>query len=435
MRINESASMNPSHLSQRARQSGGQPITKLMSKALANPQLISLAAGFVDEATLPISKTNEAVQYVLSSAQSGQAALQYGLNFGNLELRQAILNDFAFAEHQLAPEIKTAADLGITVDQTIVTAGSNQLLHLLFDSMLNPGDIVLCCAPTYFVVTGTLASLGGRAVGVATDEQGMISDSLEQAIEQIEQAGELSKLKAIYVVSYYDNPTGRTTSLSRRKAIVDITKKWSQKQFIHIVEDAAYRDIRYEGPDLPSLRSLDDTGKHVIFTGTFSKSFAPGIRVGWGFLPEHLIGPVADLKGNIDFGSPNLSQCIMADVMKRGEHKPHAELLQKSYQLKRDAMLAALDTHLGNRDDITWVIPGGGLYVWLELPSGMDAGLESKLFDNAVNEGMIYVPGEFCFPAEGEPVRHNTIRLSFGVQDADGIEKGIAALARAISKT
>lgn len=245
----------------------------------------------------------------------------------------------------------------------------------------------------------------------------------------------MDRVKAIYVTSYFDNPSTTTLSLERRAAIVEIAKRWSRDTKIYVIDDDAYRDLRYVGEDLPSLRSFDDEGDTVIVAETFSKSFSPGIRVGWGILPRDLIQPICNQKSNVDFGSPNFNQYLMASVLERGLLEPHVAALRTMYSVKLDAMLQAMEEHLGSISGVRWQKPSGGLYVWLELPDHMDAGPEGTLMRNALDEGVLYVPGEYCYPVEGQPCRKDRIRLSFGVQNAANIRRGIEALARAIARS
>jgi 2-aminoadipate transaminase len=298
--------------------------------------------------------------------------------------------------------------------------------------LLDPGDVVICGAPSYFVYLGTLANLGARPVGVETDEHGLIPDSVEATLCRLDAAGELARVKAIYVTTSFDNPTGVTLSLDRRAQLVELAERWSRHGKIHLIEDAAYRELRYRGRDLPSLWSLDAGGDTVIHAGTFSKSFSPGIRVGWGVLPPHLLEPVLAAKGTLDFGSPNFNQVVMAAVIQQGLFESHVEALRRGYRGKLDAMLDALTEFMAPRDGVQWFRPEGGLYVWLRLPDGIDTGLSGRLFDRAVEEGVLYVPGRYCYPNEGPPAPDNMIRLSFGIQSPAAIRRGVESLARAV---
>ncbi|NLF69004.1 MAG: PLP-dependent aminotransferase family protein [Candidatus Anammoximicrobium sp.] len=409
--------------SQRARWAGGQPISQLMAHALQNPDLISLAVGFVDQETLPASAAAAAWSSLFQDPHTAAAALQYGTTPGHLPLREQLLARTRHAD---------AADPPLALEQIVVTAGSNQLLQLVSESLLDPGDIVLCAAPTYFVYLGLVAGLGARAVGVASDAAGMIPDALEETLARCQRHGDLPRVKAVYLVPYFDNPAATTVPAPRRAAIVELAKRWSKHGRIHVISDEAYRELRYAGEDLPSPRVWDEEGDTVIVAGSFSKSFSPGIRVGWGLLPRHLIGPVNDQKGNADFGSPNLNQYLMARVLELGLWEPHLARIRSSYSEKLKAMLAAADLHLARLPGVEWHRPQGGLYVWVRLPGGLDAGLDGPLFDAAVREGVLYVPGEYCYPAAGEPVQRNSLRLSFGVQSCAKIREGVEKLARAL---
>ncbi len=397
-----------------------------MHLALARPELISLAAGFVDQATLPVDATARAAARVLREPRAGQVALQYGTTAGLPELRDAVLGRHLAADGVSRPSTR------LSVDNVVLTAGSNQLLRLVAEVLLDPGDIVLCASPTYFVFLGMLAGLGVSAVGIEADDEGLVPEALEATLQRLAAEGRLARVKLLYVTSYHDNPSNVTLPTERRARIVELIERYSRKAKIYILEDAAYRELRYGRDDLPSLRSHDKAGDTVIVAETFSKSFSPGVRVGWGILPKELVGPVRDLKGNIDFGSPAFNQYLMAEVLEAGDFEPHVALLRDRYQTKLAAMLAAADEHSAPIEGVRWGRPSGGLYLWLRLPDWLDAGLDGALFQASLAGGMLYVPGEYCFPLEGPAPRNHTIRLSFGVQSAENIARGVAALATAI---
>jgi 2-aminoadipate transaminase len=419
---------HPAGLSQRAQWAGEDSIVSiLMAKALAHPELVSLAAGFVDSQTLPLEPTRQAIDAVWSDADRARVALQYGTTIGFPALRRAILDRLFSAD-------ASSAQRKLSIDQVVITAGSNQLLYLVAEVLLDPGDIVLCGSPSYFVFLGTLASFGVRTMGVDVDEHGLVPESVEERLCRLEAAGQLGLVKALYVTSYYDNPTGASVPAERREAIVEIAKRWSHERKIYVIEDAAYRELRYYGADIPSMRSFDDDGDTVVLAGTFSKSFSPGIRVGWGVLPSALVEPVLTAKGNLDFGSPNFNQVLMASVMELGLFDAHLEGLRDAYRAKVEATLDAADEYLAPLSGVHWIQPRGGLYMWLAVPEHIETGVSGKLFDQAVREGMLYVPGEFCYPLEGSTAPRNMIRLSFGVPSCGEIRRGIEALARAIRR-
>ena len=408
-------------LSRRALQAGGQPISELMAQALSHPELISLAAGFVDQATLPVTATRGAFEAVMSDAQQATRRC----NTAPPRLRRCENNYGRSCGRRFA-----ARRLGC--HRSVVISGSNQLLHMLADTLLDPGDIVLARA-TYFVFLGVLANLGARSIGVEMDEQGLVPEALEATLAKLEKSGELARVKAIYCTSYFDNPSSVSLSIDRRPQLVEIAERWSRAQRIYIIEDAAYRELRYTGDDPPSLRAFDSAGETVIVAGTFSKSFSPGARVGWGVAPKSLVAPLCEQKGNLDFGSPNFMQHIMHEVLRQGLYDPHIELLRDAYREKLATMLSAAEEHLAGLPDVRWLRPSGGLYVWLTLPDCIDTGPAGGLFERAVRQGVLYVPGQYCYPGEG-PCQQNTIRLGFGVQSPAQIRRGMRMLAQAIQE-
>ncbi len=413
-------------LSRRAHWAGSDKlISRLMAEALAGPNLVSLAAGFVDQATLPVEATQEALAVLWSSPTLARAALQYGTTIGYVPLREAILARLAAADGSVS------GCRPPSVDQVVITAGSNQLLHLVADTLLDPGDIVLCAAPSYFVFLGTLANVGARTVGVEIDSEGMIPAALEQELARRQAGGELARVKAVYLSTYYDNPAGITTALTRRRQLLEVVRRWSYEETIYLIEDAAYRELRYYGDDVPSLLALDEDGDAVIHAGTFSKPYSPGIRVGWGILPQRLTEPLLAQKGNVDFGSPHFNQVLMSTLMETGLFDRHVAALRESYRAKLDATLCAAQAELAPLG-VEWVRPTGGLYVWMRLPEWIDTGVDGPLFPRAVAEGTLYVPGECCYPQEGRLRQRNMLRLSFGVPSIEEIGRGVQALARAM---
>lgn len=416
----------PIRLSQLAQRTTEQPISYLMREALARPELISLAAGFVDQASLPVQDTRDALEHLLSQPAQGRAALQYCSTMGDPGLREILLARLAAADR--TPSGKQS------VEQVIVTAGSNELLYLLGLTLLDPGDIVLCAAPAYFVYLGALRSFGVRTVGLEVDAEGIVTASLKRAMEKFHAEGLAARIKAIYLTTYFDNPSSITTSSSRRAEIVQFAQRWSRThQKIYIIEDAAYRDLRYYGDDIPSLMASDEDGDTVIHTSSFSKSYSPGLRVGWGVLPPELVAPICNQQGNINFGAPHFSQQIMLAVLRSGSFEKHLEKICSDYLEKMQAMLQAAKTYLGNFPNVSWLPATGGLYVWMCI-AGVDTGAEGPLFRRALDRGVLYVPGCHCFPEEGEPVREDMIRLSFGVQSVDRIRQGMESLAGAVQE-
>lgn len=414
----------PVRLSERVRRCGPAPISYLMQQAVANPHLISLAAGLVDQASLPAPEVLESAQRVLSDPVRGRAALQYGTTNGDFRLREQLMNHLAHLEG------RSTASLGLTPERFILGTGSQQLLYLVGEVLLDPGDIVILGVPAYFVFLGVLESLGARVLAVPTDDHGLIPEAVQEALVHCENNGDLSRVKLIYDVSYFNNPTGVTLSADRREPLVSLARKWSREQRIHIIEDAAYRELRYAGNDYPSMLQYDPEGDTVLYAATFSKPFSPGMKTGYLVTPRPLVSAFLTQKGHHDFGSANLLHYLLGDVLASGAYQRHLQILRDLYRKKLTITLDTLACTLAPiADRVTWTRPEGGLYVWLTLPGAISTGQQSELFHRCLKAGVLYVPGEFCYPAGTASVRHDGIRLSFGVLDEAALREGIHRLA------
>ena len=455
--------MNESHtnFSQRRRWATDQAISFLMQQAVEHPHVLSFAAGLVDAASLPVTESIESLRDMFADELRAQAALQYGTTQGDLRLRKQLADYHNRLEQTSTP----AAQRAVTADEIVCTTGSQQLLALLADALLDPGDICLVAAPTSFAFLGVLDGVGARTIALPADECGLRMDALQAELQRLAATGELSRVKLIYVVSEFENPTGISLSLERRGQLAEIAKTWSTRrgEKIYVLEDAAYRELYYGEPTdavprpsgsgqvshpmrprpdgrgtdflLPSVWSFDTIGDTVIHAGTFSKSFSPGLRVGFGLMPRELRDAVNDLKGNQDFGSANFNQHLLAELLASGRFAIHAELVRAAYRIKRDAMLAAADEFFADLPGVSWVHPHGGLYVWMTLPSHIATGFDSPLFHRAVDvEQVMYVPGEICFGGPRDERQRNHMRLSFGVQSPDGLREGMRRLSQAVRK-
>lgn len=417
----------PLSLSSKARRTHEQPISFLMAMALHDPHLINLAAGFVDPFTLPVQECHTISERLFSDDARGRSALQYDTTLGLRDLRARVL------EHLESLEGKPAAAMGLTPDRILVTTGSQQSLYLAGDSLIDPGDIVIAANPTYFVYTGTLTSLGAQVLSVPMDEDGMDVEAVGRLLGQLERQGRLGRVKFIYCTSYFDNPTGLTLSAQRRPRLLEIARSFSRSHRILILEDAAYRELRYDGEAMPSIKSYDPENRYTVLTQTFSKPFAPGLKLGYTAMPEDLLHAMVQQKGNHDFGSANLAQHIALEAMQDGLYFKHVEVLRQRYRGKRDAMLATLQKYLGDDSAISWTRPHGGLYVWLTLPPPIDTSRGSDMFTACVKAGVLYVPGDYCYqPDENGKVPRNHLRLSFGQVASELIEPGIERIAGVI---
>lgn len=417
-------------LSQQARRAAEQAIGFLMQQAVENADCISLAAGLVDEQTLPVTLVSGAVGELLTDTRAGRSLLQYGTTAGPDRVRSVFRDYF----HRL--ESAAGGTRQVSGDQLVLTTGSQQLLQLITQAIIDPGDIVLVAAPTYFVYLGVAQAAGARVIPVRSDSDGMCPEALQATLRELEDRGDLPRVKLVYIVSCFENPSGISVSTERRPQLLDIVRSFRRDQRILLLEDAAYRELHF-GHDgvAPSIWSFDEDGDTVALAQTFSKSFSPGIRVGLGVLPRWLVKPVCDLKGNQDFGSPHLNQQILSRVIASGDYDRHAHAVREGYRIKCEAMLAAADEFFGDLPGVSWVRPRGGLYVWMSLPEHVQTGFRSDLFRVATHdEKVMYVPGELSYPPDMPDRPRHQMRLSFGVQNVEGIAKGMQRLARAVRR-
>jgi len=403
------------------------PITYYVQKALETPELISFAAGLVDEESFPVAEIAAAVAEIMADPVAARAALQYGSTQGYPKLRRQVL------DHVCTADGVKPAELNLTVADVCITTGSQQLLYILGEVLFDPGDIVIAEAPSYFVYHSLLQSHGARVLTVPMDDNGMRMDALESLLEELKNSGELSRVKVIYTVDYFQNPTGLTLATERRSKMVELARRFSTDHRILILEDAAYRELRYSGPDLPSVKRFDPTNEYVVYTSTFSKPCAPGLKTGYAIMPPDVMDAVLHLKGSHDFGSGNLAQHVTARLMESGAYARHVEKLQAMYRNKRDVMLAAFDKEFRDVPGASWTVPVGGLYVWLTL-DGIDTGPNGPLVAAALEAGVLYVPGEFGHvPDENGSLPSNHCRICFGIASPEVIPEGIARLRRAVA--
>jgi 2-aminoadipate transaminase len=213
--------------------------------------------------------------------------------------------------------------------------------------------------------------------------------------------------------------------------MMEIVQRYASRQRILILEDAAYRELRYEGEELPSVKSFDPRNEHVIYAGTFSKPCAPGLKTGYALMPNELIEPLLRIKGNHDFGSNNLSQHVLYTLMKNGSYASHVEYLRAVYRRKRDTLVASLEQEFGDWPAVSWTRPKGGMFVWLTLPTEIETSEGSPFLKAALKEGVAYIPGEFGHVSEEGEVPKNEARLSFGDAGIEQIREGVRRLRKA----
>jgi len=407
------------------------PISWLMKMTLDHPHLISLAAGFTDNPSLPVREVRETLEEILRSPASGPPALQYGSTVGDPLLRRLTAERL-----RVLDGVKPARGGGdlYAPERLLVTSGSQQLLYMITEALCDPGDLVLLEDPTYFVYLGITQSHGLRCRGIRLAEDGLDLDYLAGVLEQLKRQGELSRVKMLYLVTYYQNPTGVTTRFEKKVGALELLRRYERAAGhpIYLLEDAAYRELRFAGPAVPSALACAGLGERVIYAGTYSKPFATGARVGFGLLPRELFSIVTRIKGNHDFGSANLLQQLMARVLRSGRYEAHLEEVAPRYARKAAVIGQALRAHFPA--SVRWMEPQGGMYVWARLPAGLKAGLRSKLFQAALARDVLYVPGELCYaddPTRRKPAHE--LRLSFGGGSLPELRAGIARLGEVLT--
>ncbi len=456
-----------SYLSKMGQRSTEPPISWLMHVALSRPKLISLAAGFTDNASLPVAEARAALNQVLRSPKTGRPALQYGITAGDpalrkltaehlrkLDLQTAVSSSFSSSSLVLEPKSGTKTkgedEKTYSPERLLITSGSQQLLYLTAEALCDEGDIVLVEDPTYFVFLGILQSRGLRARAVRLERDGLDLAHLERVLQSLRRTGELRRVKLFYLVSYFQNPTGVTTSFEKKRGLVKLLKKFERAAGhpIYLLEDAAYRELSFSGrADLPvsqadrqvgptsppSALTVSGAAGRVIYAGTFSKPFATGVRVGYGIFPEPLFTAVKHIKGNHDFGTSNLLQHLVARALASGIYEKQVARLQKRYVHKARVMKQAIEKHFPPA--VEWWEPEGGLYFWARLPRNVPTGVKSKVFQTALKNDVLYVPGEICYaddPARRKP--NHEMRISFGNASEAEIREGIKRLGKVLKK-
>lgn len=373
-------------------------------KLLNRPQMISFAGGLPNPEAFPTAALGDVVTKVVK--EHGPEALQYGPTEGYFRLRRAIAR--GMGEH-----LNTPTD----VDDILITTGSQQGLSLLSTILLDPGDVVLTASPTYLGALLTFRSMSARVEGVESDSQGVDPDALEAKLRELEKSGNTPKF--LYLVPTFDNPTGVTMPLERRKRVYAIASQFD----LLIVEDDPYGLLRYEGEMVPPIASLDED-KRVVYLGSFSKILAPGFRVAWMSAPAALLRKAVLAKQAQDLCTNSFGQFTVFEAMKHNLLFPHVETIKTLYRRKRDLMLEAVSKHFP--EGLSWNRPEGGLFLWMNLPHRADA---LELLGKAIEADVAFVIGRPFFP---DSRGHNTFRLNFSYASDHDIEEGVRRLARVI---
>ena len=368
----------------------------------ARPEIVSLAGGSPYVSALPLEAVGEMVGRLV--AERGATALQYCTAQGDVGLREQIC------------EVMSLEGIRAHPDDVVVTVGSQQALDLITRIFIDPGDVILAEAPSYVGALGSFAAYQADVVHVAMDENGLIPEALEQAIERVTASGR--RIKFLYTVPNHHNPAGVTLSEERRPRILQIC----QAAGMLILEDNPYGLLGFDGEPLRALRADDAEG--VVYLGSFSKTFASGVRVGWAVAPTAIRDKLILAAESAVLCHPMFSQLAVREYFETQPWREQIKTFRELYRQRRDAMLESLNAQLS--DSCYWTVPAGGFYVWLRLPEGVHS---KAMLPRAVSSRVAYVPGT-GFYADGDGADH--LRLSYCLPEPDRIREGVRRLASVI---
>ena len=386
----------------RTQQMSSSVIRELL-KLTEQPDIISFAGGLPAPEVFPVEQFREACNYVMD--HFGPQSLQYSTTEGYRPLREMIARHIS----------RFSSEVG--ADNILITSGSQQALDFVGRLFVNRGDYIVVESPTYLGALQAWNAYGAQYIPVRTDEHGMIVDELEAALR----VGP----KFIYVLPNFQNPSGSTLSLERRKQLVRIADKYG----VPIIEDDPYGQLRYEGEHIPSIVALDSeyrgsNGGHysgnVIYLSTFSKLLAPGLRLGWVIAPVEVIQKLVMSKQAADLHTSSFNQYVAHEVAKGGFLDEHVKTIRATYKERRDVMIEMMEEMFPA--GVSWRKPKGGMFLWSILPEGMDS---AEVLKRAIEKKVAFVPGEAFHPTGGGK---NTLRLNFSYSSPETIREGITRL-------
>lgn len=370
----------------------------------SRPEVVSLAGGMPNLTALPIDEISKVFADVI--LHDGQVALQYGSGQGHPILRDQITQIMALEGISAHP------------DDVIVTTGSQQALDLISRIFIDPGDVVLVEAPSYVGAIGTFRQYQAKIVHVAMDDDGLIPESVRQAITSVRASGRT--IKFLYTIPNFHNPAGVTLSLARRREIIEIARENN----IFIVEDNPYGLLGFNQDPYRAMRADDQ--ENVIYLGSFSKTFAPGLRVGWAAAPHAVREKMVMASESTILCPSNFAQMAISRYFATQPWLDQIKNFRELYRERRDAMLEALGQHFPA--SATWTKPRGGFYVWVTLPDGIDT---RAMLPRAITARVAYVPGT-AFYADGFGTW--SMRLSYCYPTPERIQEGVRRLATVIDE-
>ena len=366
-------------------------------KYAADPTVVSLSAGNPSPDAFPTAEIAEISQRIFS--ENPISALQYSVTEGYTPLRE-FLKDY----------MKTKHNVGTDCDDILITSGAQQIMDLASKSVLNEGDVVVCENPSFIGSLNTFRSYNARLVGVPVEPDGMNIEKLEEVLKSEK------NVKFIYTIPNFQNPSGVTMSLEKRKAVYSLAKKYG----VLIIEDNPYGDLRFSGEFLPCIKSFDNEGI-VIYSGSFSKVISPGMRVGYAIAPKEIIQKMVVCKQGQDVHTNIWSQLVCYEFLTKYDFDKHLEKLRDIYRKKANFAMDLLDKYLAPK--ITYNRIDGGLFIWCDLPENVDT---AEFCMNAVKNKVCVVPGT-AFMANESDVTHS-FRINFSTPTDEQLEKGIKIL-------
>ncbi|MDO4711592.1 MAG: PLP-dependent aminotransferase family protein [Peptostreptococcaceae bacterium] len=370
-------------------------------KLTQKPDIISFAGGLPAAESFPVKEFSEVAQQVM--AESGTKALQYGPTEGVDELRKEIAKRMA--------KVQVPAEF----TDIMITSGSQQGLDFSAKLFIDPGDTVICEAPSYLGALNAFKAYQPNFVEVETDDDGMRMDKLEEALKSTKNA------KFIYVIPDFQNPTGRTLPLERRKRLVELANRYD----IVVVEDNPYGELRFEGEILPAIKHFDTEGR-VVFLGTFSKILSPGVRLGWVCASEEILSKYVMIKQGADLQSSTISQMETAKLLQSFDIEKHIQKIIDLYSKRKNLMVETMKKEFPS--NVSWTDPEGGLFLWVMLPEGANA---RDIAVKALEQKVAYVPGGSFYPVGGH---ENCFRMNYSCMSEEKIVEGIQRLGKVLKE-
>src|SRR5688572_15753672 len=391
-------------LSSTGRQLTESAIRRMGTVVARSTDLVSFAPGYPAPELFPWAELRAIAGDLLNGSDAG--TLQYGPTRGHRPLLESIR------------EMLAERSIAVSIDQLLVTSGSQQGIDLIARVLVDPGDVVLVELPTFTGGIAAFRNIRADVVGVKQDDDGISLDDLDAVWQREHRAGKTVKL--LYVIPNFQNPTGSLLALDRRARLLE----WAERRDVLIIEDDPYGSLYFDDvatdAETRPLRA-DDAGGRVLYLSTVSKTLAPGFRVGWMVAPPMLIERFETAKQSSDLTSGILDQCMVIEALRRGVIDRLAPRLRELYRTKRDVMEAAIREHIGER--LTWSQPKGGFFIWATLPDGLR---DVDVLARALEHGVVFVAGS-AFHVDGSG--HNTIRLSFSAPTPERIREGVRRLA------